>query len=234
MTKRKFCSKCKIEKTFSAFDNHQGYKDGKQNYCRKCSTAYNKNRTTNFRQNKLYPKRNTPKEKQCRRCQIVKSAELFRKNVSMKDGLSSWCKECAVAYQKNRPDTTDYKARYDQDKTNGHIRRRRLARTFNITVEYYDALFELQGRRCAICRAEKSGNKKDWAVDHDHACCRGAKSCGKCIRGILCSLCNMGLGSLGDNAAVLFKAITYLAKPPAQSMLPSWLQETPQPEESIF
>src|SRR4029077_2130187 len=32
------------------------------------------------------------------------------------------------------------------------------------------------------------------AVDHDHNCCPGAHSCGKCIRGILCGTCNSALG----------------------------------------
>jgi hypothetical protein len=36
-------------------------------------------------------------------------------------------------------------------------------------------------------------------VDHDHACCAKATSCGKCIRGLLCSACNTALGMLRDD-----------------------------------
>lgn len=37
-------------------------------------------------------------------------------------------------------------------------------------------------------------------VDHDHACCPGATSCGLCIRGLLCTQCNCAAGLLGDDA----------------------------------
>lgn len=31
-------------------------------------------------------------------------------------------------------------------------------------------------------------------IDHDHRCCPGDVSCGKCVRGIVCSRCNTGIG----------------------------------------
>lgn len=36
-------------------------------------------------------------------------------------------------------------------------------------------------------------------VDHDHSCCRGARSCGTCIRGLACEPCNKGIGLFGDD-----------------------------------
>jgi len=35
--------------------------------------------------------------------------------------------------------------------------------------------------------------------DHDHVCCSGKKSCGKCLRGLLCHGCNTKLGALENN-----------------------------------
>lgn len=62
---------------------------------------------------------------------------------------------------------------------------------------------------CSGCHTTDSGGK-DWCIDHDHACCPGsAKSCGACVRGVLCSLCNMALGSARDDAWVLRSLIRY-------------------------
>lgn len=39
-------------------------------------------------------------------------------------------------------------------------------------------------------------------VDHDHRCCPGdTKSCGKCIRGLICRPCNLAIGMLGNDSA---------------------------------
>lgn len=62
---------------------------------------------------------------------------------------------------------------------------------------------------CLICKVETPG-AMSWNVDHDHQCCPGSKSCGKCIRGILCHLCNKGIGLLGDDPLLLSSAISYL------------------------
>ena len=48
-------------------------------------------------------------------------------------------------------------------------------------------------------------------VDHDHACCSKRKmSCGKCVRGLLCSQCNHLLGDADDDTERLLSAIDYL------------------------
>lgn len=80
---------------------------------------------------------------------------------------------------------------------------------YGVTRERYEALLAEQDHRCAICRTDSPGAKA-WKIDHDHACCPGNKSCGSCVRGLLCNRCNVGIGMLGDNPEVLFSAAAYL------------------------
>lgn len=60
---------------------------------------------------------------------------------------------------------------------------------------------------CGIC-----GATENLHIDHDHACCPGAKSCGGCVRGALCGGCNLGLGAFRDNPTRLALAIQYLSE----------------------
>jgi hypothetical protein len=48
-------------------------------------------------------------------------------------------------------------------------------------------------------------------VDHDHNCCPGATSCGQCVRGLICTMCNCGLGFARNDTTILRGMLTYLA-----------------------
>jgi len=75
-----------------------------------------------------------------------------------------------------------------------------------MTAEQFLGLLEKQGNACAICR----GTYDNYVIDHDHNCCVGEITCGKCIRGILCHKCNRGIGQFDDSIEILQNAITYL------------------------
>lgn len=44
------------------------------------------------------------------------------------------------------------------------------------------------------CHNPMCGSTENLVIDHDHSCCPGNDSCGKCVRGVLCSSCNITLG----------------------------------------
>lgn len=164
-----------------------------------CERHYNQSRHGDTRPLKpkkiLSTTRNARGEKQCYTCQTWRAEDQFAKNRSAKDGLQGMCKPCKAAhYRKNA----------------GEVRDKMREQRFGITREEFDALFASQGNLCAICRGGDPGTNF-WAVDHDHACCPGSnKTCGKCIRGILCFRCNHALGSARDSVEILSTMITYL------------------------
>lgn len=90
--------------------------------------------------------------------------------------------------------------------------------TYTLTVEEYWALYEAQGGRCALC-VRASGQTRRLSVDHDHGCCPGKTSCGKCVRGLLCRPCNTLLGRARDAIEFFQRCIDYLTTWPAQPVL---------------
>jgi hypothetical protein len=70
---------------------------------------------------------------------------------------------------------------------------------FSITEEEFNEMLAAQGHACGICR-EPFEDGQLICIDHDHACCpvrpgeRYSRSCGKCVRGLLCVKCNTWLG----------------------------------------
>jgi hypothetical protein len=86
----------------------------------------------------------------------------------------------------------------------------KLKQSYNLTPEQYEALFTAQNGCCAICGVNRMLLQNNLSVDHDHSCCSGDKSCGKCIRGLLCMRCNSAIGLLQDNANIIRKAAQYI------------------------
>jgi hypothetical protein len=73
----------------------------------------------------------------------------------------------------------------------------------------YERRMKDQDGRCAICRT-LNPHGYELSVDHDRRCCPGHRSCGKCVRGLLCQNCNAAIGMLGDDPDRLARAISYV------------------------
>lgn len=121
--------------------------------------------------------------KRCTKCEEWRSVRDFRSGPRAADKLSSHCYRCHRA---------------------GVLRR-----TYGVTIEWYEKTLAEQGGLCALCsKANRDGRM--LAVDHDHTCCAGRKSCGNCARALLCTRCNTGLGAFGDDTALMAAAIEYV------------------------
>lgn len=136
-------------------------------------------------------------------CTVCKATKpLTEYYFRVKRGYQSACKPCHFAKnevaRKKRRGTAEYIA---------YRRRNRLKYWYGLSEEDYEAILEQQGGTCAICRQP---DRRKLHVDHDHSCCPSFRSCGKCVRGILCEKCNPALGAFGDDPAVFVRALVYL------------------------
>jgi hypothetical protein len=83
--------------------------------------------------------------------------------------------------------------------------------SYGLTQEDFDRLQVTQGYACGMCRRPFEDGQLIH-VDHDHGCCpQKNRSCGKCLRGLLCHACNVALGHIERRYAM---ARAYLDSPP--------------------
>jgi Recombination endonuclease VII len=82
--------------------------------------------------------------------------------------------------------------------------------SYGLTQEHFDRLLDTQQHTCGMCH-EPFEEGQLIHVDHDHACCRGKnRSCGECVRGLLCHTCNIALGHIERRYGM---ARAYLGQP---------------------
>jgi hypothetical protein len=90
-------------------------------------------------------------------------------------------------YEANRERALETRRRWRE--TNGERRREhRATMAHGITRIIRDWMYESQDRACAGCHTPMPDAALE--IDHDHACCPGERSCGRCVRGLVCRSCN--------------------------------------------
>jgi hypothetical protein len=124
------------------------------------------------------------KTKVCTRCKKRKPIAQFRLDADRASGFQPWCKPCKTAYG----------TAWTRSKKHGK------------DPGWYDAQLAAQGGVCAICRRASA----NYVTDHSHDCCPGPRSCGRCVRGLICPGCNLILGHAHDTTVTLAAAWLYL------------------------
>ena len=129
--------------------------------------------------------------------QLAKGAKYSRANL---------CKACAVAKatknKESKPPMSEEKLKaYRKSQRKWHLKK-----TYNLTLEDFDIMLDEQGGVCKICGCEAYNERNAFreylVVDHCHD--TGV------VRGLLCSQCNIGLGSFNDNLSLVASATKYL------------------------
>ena len=136
--------------------------------------------------------------KACTYCGEVKPLTEYHKQPNTKDGRRNQCKSCMNS-----------KIQAYRSANDGYVKKRTystyIERKYGLTIEDLDAMRKEQNYSCAICGKHESANLNGkLAIDHDHATGE--------VRGLLCNLCNNGLGSFRDSIEHLQAAISYLAE----------------------
>ncbi len=124
-------------------------------------------------------------------------------------------KKATQRYRENNNETVKEWKRDWYKKNAEKIRAKAREKSYSISDEQFQELLLRQNKRCDICGIVFDFSKRETSphIDHNHLCCvENAKSCGKCIRGLLCVNCNNGLGRFKDNPELLEKAAAYLRR----------------------
>jgi hypothetical protein len=161
--------------------------------------------------------------KRCGQCRQEQPLTEFHRNTLAPDGFQSYCKTCRrnnahdryhenleKARQLGRRRTRQWRAANPRRRLENHLRLR-----YNLTLAEYEAMLEAQNGVCAICLAPPDGERYNGDrlhVDHDHRCCEGQTSCGRCIRGLLCGYCNRTIGRFRNDPAIAQRAVEYLER----------------------
>lgn len=146
--------------------------------------------------------------KSCNDCKESKpKSEFYRSKVS-RDGFSARCKPCQGKrfreWASRNREHLKRRARIYDRKNRKRVRELRLARVHRVPLGTYKTMLKQQRGQCAICKIHCSRCRSGvLEIDHDHETNR--------VRGLLCPLCNKGLGHFRDSSSRLFAAIKYLA-----------------------
>ncbi len=154
--------------------------------------------------------------KRCPSCCEVKPLEDFYRLARSKDGHQGYCKVCANQkrrdWGKANPEREGQWARAEAARRSPRQRKDKgLRAKFRMTADDYDLMLAAQGGGCAACGTPPGTTALH--VDHDHACCPSSRrTCGGCVRGLLCFTCNAALGNVNDSKERLMKLIEYLTQ----------------------
>jgi hypothetical protein len=177
---QKQCTKCGEYKETFDFHKYSKAQDNLKPWCKPCVRSYDLSEDD--------PKRKMPRKyldgkMHCRDCEKY----FFSESFTLRKGNTTRCNECAIIHQ-----------------------HKKTIKKHGITYERYIEIYNQQNGKCKICNNIETSYRSRLSIDHDHSCCPGSNSCGKCIRGLLCTSCNMALGSAKDSVEILQNMINYL------------------------
>ncbi len=192
------CNKCGEAKPLSEFYLTHGVPSGK---CKPCYRAVRAAGQMNS------PKRTAPPGfKWCSDCRSFILLDSFGNKTGTYDGLDPICrthryKRHKAWIAKHPGYSSKYAKKWQQNNPERYADYLRK-RSYGLAPGQYAAMLDAQGGCCAICGTTDPSPRKNFCVDHCHDTNR--------IRGLLCTNCNTGIGSLKHDIKTMLRAIQYL------------------------
>lgn len=203
---RKNCFMAGLPQKINSFSKSKYSKDGLKCSCKNCGKVYREDNKEHIKlQSKKYSE--------------INKKHISEKNKNRRLSNIGHCLVVEKNYRKKNRETILKKQRDVRETFEGKQSRRNtdLKTKYRKSLGWYYTKLDEQDGGCGICSSKKSGRKtyENFCVDHDHKCCMGSKSCGECVRGLLCFPCNTYLGHLEikNNSDLLSPAqLKYLNK----------------------
>jgi recombination endonuclease VII len=135
-------------------------------------------------------------KRECSECGVIKEVSAFYREKTVSSGRQNVCIVCRRFSRVQKWADLSFE---EKQKIQAHQWTQWIWRFYNLTVTEYEIMLVEQDGKCAICKKESD---RRLCVDHDHACCSGKYSCGRCIRQLLCNLCNFTIGGIEQVGSV--------------------------------
>lgn len=180
----------------------------KSTYCKTCNVEYESGRRTGTNRTL----------RTCVRCSAVfaRVRDVRLCDACRADGFERSCRGCEVVFHaRHAREWKCYDCRAAESKKyyNENVAAKRRNLVFGLPPGTIESMEEDQAGRCLTCGAPM----EKFHVDHDRKCCNftptmSRKACGRCVRGLLCRGCNVGLGHFKDDPDLLLAAAAYLLR----------------------
>jgi Recombination endonuclease VII len=138
-------------------------------------------------------RKHRPNRRTCELCAEKEAQRGKRKYAINRDKILA---RQTAYYQKNAEQIKKYSKKWwlskPKEERRLYARRKGVWTKYRLTTEQHYELLKKQNFTCPI-----TGLSVDLSssIDHDHNCCPGQRSCGKCVRGIIHGRINTALGA---------------------------------------
>lgn len=208
----KRCSAC--GGTFGPEAFYASTRDQLGGWCKQCSLARGRETRAQRKREFKSGERQPAPEKRCSRCLEIKPADAFNFRPETRSGLASRCRECMAAVHEANRETCNARTRAYARKHRDRLKAIARLRCYGITSDEFAQVLAEQDGRCAVC----GDDERPLVIDHDHQTLR--------FRGLLCDLCNRGLGLFRDDSERLHAAVEYLARPQGKLLSGTKIERT--------